>query len=250
MASIYYFTGTGNCYMTAKLLGEALGEETKLIQITKELSQGTVLEECSGIVFPVYYMGLPHIVEEFLLHAFVKPSDYIFSVTTMGNFCGNAIPCVSRILKKKGCELQAGYEIQMPENYAPMFDAPSSEKQKEMFAQAEKKIVQIAEDVKNKRHTKLPSYHALFQVYHNISCRNMGEKDRKFTVNDSCIGCGKCEQCCPVGNITMEENRPVYHHQCEYCFACFHHCPQSAINCGKKTEGRTRYLNPYVEINM
>jgi len=53
---------------------------------------------------------------------------------------------------------------------------------------------------------------------------------------------------CPVGNIRMENKKPVWQHKCEQCLACLHWCPEEAIQCGRRTEGRKRYRNPEVNV--
>ena len=64
----------------------------------------------------------------------------------------------------------------------------------------------------------------------------------KYTVNKSCIGCGACEKLCPVNNIKMNLGKPQFSDRCISCYACIHKCPEKAINLGKKTENKTRYV--------
>lgn len=244
MTTIYYFSGTGNSYMIAQLLAQQLGAGTELIKITPDISRKAVLRGYCGIIFPVYYTGLPHIIEQFLEHAAIEEAEYLFAIATMGNISGGALSDAGKILARKGCSLQAAYDIKMPDNYAPMFDTPSPKQQTEMFEQAKLKVALIADNLRSQRQTPIPSGNFLLKLYHQISCHNMQNKDRKFSVNNSCTACGKCALHCPAGNIYLENSRPVFRHQCEFCFSCYHHCPQNAINCGKRTEKRTRYLNP------
>jgi len=66
-------------------------------------------------------------------------------------------------------------------------------------------------------------------------------KSEPFTVDDSCVGCGKCVALCPLNNIKTVEGKPVYGKQCTHCMACIAHCPAEAINYGKKTRKKHRY---------
>lgn len=54
--------------------------------------------------------------------------------------------------------------------------------------------------------------------------------DRSIRLDDNCIGCGTCAKVCPVRNIEMVEDRPVWQHRCEMCLACDEWCPRKAIH--------------------
>jgi len=56
--------------------------------------------------------------------------------------------------------------------------------------------------------------------------------DKSYYSNEKCNGCGVCSRVCPVNNINMVDNKPSWQHHCETCFACFHWCPNGAINGG------------------
>lgn len=246
MTTIYYFTGTGNSQMIAEELAARL-PDCKTEKITPELAKGTSVSGCAGVAFPVYFLGLPHIVREFLTNAEIQKGTYCFAVANMGNMTGNALPFIRKILKTKGVCLQAEYAIKMPENYTPMFKPETNAEQKKLFHAARQKIKVIADDVRNRRKLKPKFYHPLFNVYHNFMHRDIAKMDKNFTVQSTCNGCGKCKKICPVSNISIENGIPEWHHNCEYCFACLHYCPQKAINCGKNTINRERYQNPYIK---
>lgn len=246
MTTIYYFTGTGNSQMIAEELAAKL-PDCKTEKITPDLAKGLKLSECAGIVFPVYFLGIPPIVRKFLANAEIESGTYCFAVANMGNMSGNALPFVRKLMKSKGVCLQAEYAIKMPENYLPMFAPESNANQEKLFTAARQKIIVIAEDVQNKRKLSPKFYHPLFNLYHNFMHKNIAGMDKNFTVQSSCNGCKKCMKICPVNNISIYNGAPKWHHHCEYCFACLHYCPQKAICCGKKTINRDRYQNPYIK---
>ena len=70
------------------------------------------------------------------------------------------------------------------------------------------------------------------------------EWDDPFHATDKCTGCRLCSEICPVGNIRIVKERPVWQHHCEHCVACIQWCPVEAIEYGQKTIGRRRYRFP------
>ena len=69
-------------------------------------------------------------------------------------------------------------------------------------------------------------------------------KDKKFYVKDSCTGCGLCEKLCPMNNVKLMNGKPVWNGGCTHCMACICSCPQAAIEYGKISAGKPRYLCP------
>ena len=62
---------------------------------------------------------------------------------------------------------------------------------------------------------------------------------------DACISCGLCEKICTSGCIEMAAGIPVWtQDKCNMCLACLNRCPATAIQYGKKTEKRGRYVHP------
>lgn len=69
-------------------------------------------------------------------------------------------------------------------------------------------------------------------------------KDKKFTVGDECNGCGLCEKVCPLNNVKVAEGKPTWNGNCTHCMRCICMCPQEAIEYGKASLGKWRYLCP------
>ena len=69
-------------------------------------------------------------------------------------------------------------------------------------------------------------------------------QDKKFTVKESCISCGLCAKSCPLSNIELKDGKPQWLGNCTHCMACITKCPKEAIEYGKKSVGKPRYLCP------
>ena len=70
---------------------------------------------------------------------------------------------------------------------------------------------------------------------------------KKFYAEDTCTGCGLCARNCPMQVIVMKDKRPVWtEEKCCKCSTCINRCPVKAIQYGKATKKRNRYVNPLV----
>jgi MinD superfamily P-loop ATPase len=72
--------------------------------------------------------------------------------------------------------------------------------------------------------------------------------DKNYRIDENCNGCGLCVKACQVENIVMENNKPVWQHHCEACYACLQWCPKESIQLGQKTVGRRRYHHPDIRL--
>ena len=67
-------------------------------------------------------------------------------------------------------------------------------------------------------------------------------KAKGFYTTDRCTACGLCEEVCVLRNIRLENGRPVWGENCTHCMACICGCPAEAIEYGKKSIGKPRYM--------
>lgn len=248
---IFYYSGCGNSRFVAETMAKKLGE--KLIFIPSELKEGKALDyslsqgESLGFVFPVYAWAPAPIVLDFIAKMTLHSTPaYTYMVCTAGDDVGQTADIFSQALKEKGIELQGCYSVLMPETYInlPGFKLDPPEGERSKINKATDRIPHIVESILEKRYAKdltIGSMPWLKSHPINKLFKSFLISDKPFKVLDSCVSCGHCEEVCPVGNIHLEGGRPQWNHQCLCCMACYHHCPQNAIQYGKQTEGKGQY---------
>jgi ferredoxin len=138
----------------------------------------------------------------------------------------------------------------MPDNYILMFKTASEAKQAAQLSRADQELNRIMNQICagetgsfNAHKGPFPALSTRFS-YHFY--RN-GRKTDKFAVTSACIACGRCAVICPSGAIKMQAEKPVWElKQCIHCLACINRCPVAAIEYGRETRNKGRYVNPNV----
>ncbi|WP_157949951.1 EFR1 family ferrodoxin [Vallitalea okinawensis] len=246
---IFYFTGTGNSLNVSKQIGERIGD-TKLVRITSE----TVLDYRSekvdriGIVYPVYFGAIPNLVSNFLSRVKLPESKYVFLIATCGGLAAGANDQGRRILSRKKLKVDAGYTITMPSNNQTSYPPISSDKLVISIDTSAHKINMIASEVNNKLKKPVNSSFASLiapPLSHIVIPKH---SDKKFEVEESCIGCGLCKRVCPAHNINLIHAKPNWNHNCTRCTACLQICPKQAIQYGS-SRNWGRYIHPNITVN-
>jgi ferredoxin len=250
---LYFYTGTGNSLWTARELAKELGDP-QLIPMT--LANNDIIRSdaaCIGLIFPVHIWGLPHRVVDFVKRLELNDSQYGFAIAVNAGQVAATLLQLKRIFKEKGIGLSSGFSVCMPSNYIPWGGAPAKEKQKKLFKETRQKIISIADVVKAKKQQapeKGPLWqNILFSWIYKKSFDRVPEMDKSFRSDEKCNGCGICEKICPVKNISLKDDRPIWQHHCEQCFACLQWCPQEAIQYGKNTTKKKRYHHPEIKLS-
>jgi ferredoxin len=249
---IAYFTGTGNSLFIAKELSKNI-QNTKIVSISKIIREKLDFPEYSRviIVYPVYYCGLPLIVQNFFKFFNFNNCDKIYYICTSGD--DNGLDCstykISKILNKKGKIISGGFNISMPGNYIKMHDQESQEVINKKYEDSLKKINLIVEIINaNKENKKKDVHKNISFIVNSIWQKNVGKTDKKFIVSGNCNSCGICVNVCPVSNIIINNMKPKWSNHCEECLACVHFCPKQAIDTVKSIN-KKRYHHPQVSLN-
>lgn len=250
---VFYFSGTGNTEWLARQIAKATND--KIYRITDELKGSCTYhpekDERIGFCFPIHGWQPPHIVREFVskLKIETNGSCYIYALCTCGDTVGNAIKMFRNDLQRKQLHLDSAFSFIMPESYVclPFMYTDTIEREQEKIATAAKSIKNISEFIINRSEKEILHKGKTPWLYSSVIGAYFNSRmitDKPFTVDaELCIKCGKCKLKCPTGNITMnEEGLPVWNHDnCTCCLACYHHCPNHAINYGKITRKRGQY---------
>lgn len=249
--SIYYFSATGNSLKVAKELCNEIGE-CELIPIVKAIKDKNhkITNTKVGIVFPLFYAGIPSLVKDFITKTDFSNTSYIWGVTTPGATKYGAIYKLNKLLKSKGTILNCGFYTLMPDNFTLMLKIPSKEKQEKMFSNLKKRISYIANNIKEEKNITEDNFvlNQISRVVEALFTIGLKNKDKHFHSTDECTNCAICQKICPVNNITMEDGKPMWNHNCETCLACIHACPHNAIHWKNKTQKKGQYRHPEIKL--
>lgn len=259
---ILYFSGTGNSKAVAQTLAGTLGETSLPIRPSMRRGMIEIPSDDTHLiwVFPVYSWGVPpYLLDVIRSVEFngMKPAMLHHAVVTCGDDCGLADRMWRKAMLSRGWMTGCIASVQMPNNYVSMkgFDVDSKAVEAEKLNAYPKRVAEIARMIEQSDSTG----EYLTDIVRG-SCAWIKTKviypwfvrhamnPAKFSVSDSCIGCGKCARWCPLKNITMSgtgtTSRPGWGKDCAGCLGCYHICPTHAIDFAKATRNKGQYINP------
>ncbi len=254
---IFYFSGTGNSLWVAKQFGEAFQEP--LISVAKELKENKKeyiyslkKDENVFFVFPVHSWGPALLIRRFIARLTLDgyAGHPIYSICTCGDECGYTNLLMYKALFKRNLLLNAGYSVQMPNNYIllnfNLFDVDPKALEEEKLSKAPERITAITEAIRSAQSSDLYATGPMPFVKSRLIYPSFAAFAHRssFRVMDVCTSCGLCARVCPTGTITMEDGRPEWGNTCVQCTACIHRCPVRAIEYGNFTWKKGRYHHP------
>lgn len=248
--TIYWFSGTGNSLYVAKHLSKSiLNCEIKSIAREINTSKLTCNSEKIGFIFPLYALGMPEIVIKFIKKLDLSNDVYIFGVVTRGAKSWGGLDQLDVLLKQKSKFLSAGFYIDMPGNFIIKYRVSSRDEQQQLFRNAESKMDRISSMV-NTNENKIEKANIFFRLYarayHMVWLKFLNSFYKKFYSDENCNSCGICVNICPVHNIKLKNEKPVWGNNCQLCLSCLHFCPKSSIQYRKNTMEKLRYHHPKI----
>lgn len=241
MATIYCFTSTGNSLYTANTIVDKIGGKVLSMRDVPAVCEDDVI----GLVFPVFFWGLPRIVERFISKLqFTNKDAYVFAVLTSGGPVPGVLGLLKSALKANNIQLRYGKKIVSVTNYLPEYKSKDSDALRDKIVT---QIHKISNVIANREDNTITTFSFLNKLINRFMPDE--NSDQYFSISTLCKGCATCQKVCPASNITMEAARPVYQHRCEHCLACLHNCPVRAIDWKDKTQGKERYRNVHISLD-
>ena len=238
-ASIYYFSGTGNTGLVARLLERELKQRSvsASLQRIEDVVNGKLAVpdygiQMLGIGYPVHGFGPPRLVFDFVrrLPGVHGTKAFVFMTAADAFFLNNAASApVSRRLAKKGYAVFHESLIPMPANIAIKY--PDS-LMKLLCKKAETEARRVAQELIEGRSRRFGE-----NVLVRLAARATNAFEhcgvplfgKELAVSGECTLCDRCIRECPTQNISRVEGRIRFGWKCIACFRCIYGCPRRAI---------------------
>ena len=242
---IYYFSGTGNSLDIARHIAEQLGDTTIISMKENPQEMHMRSRKRVGFVYPVYYRGMPFLVERFIKTIRMTDNIYVFAIVTGKYKPGNAIKQIQKIFKSTDYHLSYGNFVKTANSN--IVESGKQEDVKKCIASTYAYLKPIIEDVIECRINEQSLLNPVTSAFHQLHMEAALKWVEQFQVTLSCNHCGICYQICPTHNIELIDGRPIFRDHCEACMACIQFCPVKAINYKNLTSKRVRYHHPNIQ---
>ncbi len=246
---IIYFSGTGNGRFIANNLAAYLDDEAvnSVDYILGKKSGEFYSQKPYVFVAPVYAWRMPRIFDQFIRENSFGGDKRAYFILNCGSEMDDSARYVKKLASEKGFDYMGTAEVIMPENYVVMFDTPTEDEVAETIAKARIRVKKLAEQILSGGVFSQPKVFFAGKLRSgmvNGMFYTFTVTAKPFRTTDACIGCGKCTEVCVTNNIRLADGKPYWGKTCVHCMACLHHCPTEAIEYGRHSVGRRRYICP------
>ena len=171
---------------------------------------------------PVYAGRLPKVMEDYIQKVQFEGTSKAYFIATCAQTPWQTVNYVKKLCAKKDFSLLGFQSVVMPQGYVAGGGTQPQEVNKKILKEAEPKIQKIAETIRGQTDSSKGKARQCSDCQ-NLSIPLMYSlmiSAKGFTVTEKCIGCGKCEQRCPMNNVKLKNNMPVWGTECTHCMAC------------------------------
>lgn len=238
--ALYYFSGTGNTEIVAKMIKEELEKLEYCVDFIRieDVMKGSCSIEVNkydmvGIGSQVIGFGVPYLVQKFIRLFPNEIKKKVFIFRTAGGVAPinyNASKPMIRALSKKGYDVFYERIFSISSNWITRFDDAVI---RQLYEATGKKAAVMCMEVISGQKRILKTGIRLMLLMETIAfistCffRLIG-KDMK--IDNSCTGCGLCIKNCPSNNICKKDGKIKFKLSCNSCLRCIYSCPKHAMS--------------------
>ncbi len=251
---VIYFTGTGNSRYIAELIAATLKDDiadaTHLIKSGEHPKNHS--EKPYIFVAPTYAWRMPRIFEEWIGECEFEGNKKAYFVLTCGGEIGAAGNYIQEFADQRGFAYMGTAAVVMPENYLIMFEPTAPQEDAGIIKSASEHTEKLCEQISSGKpfeRVPIPVGGHLKSGIINRSFYKFYIDGKKFYATDTCTSCGACVENCMMNNIILKDGKPIWGSDCTHCLSCICKCPAEAIEYGKNTKGRRRYVFSLKHMN-
>lgn len=245
---VLYYSATGNTEFIAKELAKRTGDEcvNLLSRIRKHDFSPIHSDKPFVICAPVYVCEIPRFMMHFLKKVQFTGNQNVYFILTSGGYSGPSGVLMKKLFEGKKMHYRGYAEFKMPRNYVISNSYPMLEREEveERIQASYHKLEKVASGIRDGK-TLIAKRVRLFETavtvpFNPVWCK-FKQSAKPFFAKDVCNGCGKCERICPINNINLIDDKPVWGPTCAHCMACIANCPVKAIEYGNITQDKKAY---------
>lgn len=237
---IFYFSGTGNTEIIAKLLSKSYERkqiEVELFRIEDIVNHKNpfVINDFDmiGVGHPVLGFGASGITDLFaqMLPHCPEKKAFIFKTASSPHYLNQgASDTVIQAMEAKGYRVFHNSIIAMPCNWYIKYD---DQLNKQLYQAAVKKVDKIVADTINtqEQHLKINGVLSKLLRFLYYGEEHYGAQyfAKGLAASANCNRCKKCVRDCPTNNISEAEGKICFGSNCIWCMRCIYACPNHAI---------------------
>ncbi|NEZ47983.1 (Fe-S)-binding protein [Clostridium niameyense] len=238
--TLFYFSGTGNTKWVAdriKCEFEKSGHYIDILNIENFDGDLKRIFNYDYLIIgtPIYAEMQPKIVDDFVKKIPKTDNETkVIVYSTQGGHTSCGSESISRALSKKGYKVLIQENIKMINNYYfAVGKKPIKEDIESILDEAEQKIEKLVNSfIQGKRSiNNISSLRLLLGKAASKGFKKILPKlSKNIIASKECTKCGLCVRNCPKGNITVENDRAVFHSNCMLCLRCIYICPNNLVN--------------------
>lgn len=244
---VIYFTGTGNSRYVAEAIADRLKD-------TVVCSNALMKKERKGFfhnkkplifVFPVYLSTIAEIFADFIRKSRFDGNPNAYFIATCASAMGATPNLGTKLCQEKHLNYMGAAMVKMPQNYIALFTMMDQEECARRQKAALTKVDEICRTIQSGQKLEAKSASVAEDAVIKLVEKMYNgpfTKTNKFYATDACVGCALCARNCPMNRITMQDGKPKWSGSCIHCMSCINRCPKQAIEYGKNTIGKTRYV--------